>query len=52
MMSAFDERVALLLGSRKVLVIDDEHYTRKVIKTLLMTMGVKSIQEAPDGEAA
>ena len=51
MMSAQDERVALLLGSRKVLVVDDEHYTRKVIKTLLITMGVKSIQEAPDGEA-
>jgi len=30
-------------------VIDDEHYTRKVIKTLLMTMGVTSIQEATDG---
>jgi CheY-like chemotaxis protein len=51
MMSAQDERVALLLGSRKVLIIDDEHYTRKVIKTLLMSMGVKSIQEAPDGDA-
>ncbi len=50
-MSVQDEKIALLLGSRKVLVIDDEHYTRKVIKTLLMTMGVKSIQEAPDGHA-
>jgi CheY-like chemotaxis protein len=51
MMSAQDEKVALMLGARKVLVIDDEHYTRKVIRTLLMTMGVKSIQEAPDGHA-
>ncbi len=50
MMSAQEaERVSLLLGSRKILVIDDEHYTRKVIKTLLMTMGVRTIQEAPDG---
>ena len=44
-------KVALLLSSRKILVIDDEHYTRKVIKTLLMTMGVKSILDAPDGQA-
>jgi CheY-like chemotaxis protein len=51
MMSAPDDRIALLLSARKVLVIDDEHYTRKVIKTLLTTMGVKSIQEAPDGRA-
>ncbi len=49
MISALDDKVASLLGSRKVLVIDDEHYTRKVIKTLLMSIGVKSIQEAPDG---
>jgi two-component system chemotaxis response regulator CheY len=46
-----DSKVALLLSSRKILVIDDEHYTRKVIKTLLMTMGVKSILDAPDGQA-
>ena len=51
MMSGQDDRIALLLSARKILVIDDEHYTRKVIKTLLMTMGVKSIQEAPDGYA-
>ena len=50
-MPALDDRLALLLGARKFLVIDDEHYARKVIKTLLMTMGVKSIQEAADGEA-
>src|SRR5690349_8445504 len=46
-----EDKISLLLGSRKMLVIDDEHYTRKVIKTLLMSMGVKSIQEAPDGHA-
>jgi len=51
MMSAQDDKIALLLGARKVLVIDDEHYTRKVIKTLLTSIGVKSIQEAPDGHA-
>jgi CheY-like chemotaxis protein len=51
MMSALDDKIALMLGARKVLVIDDEHYTRKVIKTLLTAMGVKNIQEAPDGHA-
>jgi CheY-like chemotaxis protein len=51
MMSAPDDKIAQLLSPRKFLVIDDEHYTRKVIKTLLMSMGVKSIQEAPDGHA-
>jgi CheY-like chemotaxis protein len=51
MMSAPDDKVTLLLNSRRILVIDDEHYTRKVIKTLLMTMGVTSIQEAEDGRA-
>ena len=50
-MSANEDKIALLLSSRKVLVIDDEHYTRKVIRTLLMTIGVKMIQEAPDGES-
>jgi len=50
MMSAPPEdRVARLLSPRKILVIDDEHYTRKVIRTLLMTMGVRIIQEASDG---
>jgi CheY-like chemotaxis protein len=50
-MSAHDEQIAMLLCSRKILVIDDEHYTRKVIRTLLMSMGVRSVQEASDGES-
>ena len=50
-MSVQEDKIALLLGSRKILVVDDEHYTRKVIRTLLMSIGVRSIQEAPNGEA-
>jgi len=46
-----DDRVVALVESRKVLVIDDEHYTRKVIRTLLMTIGVRNIQEAANGYA-
>lgn len=33
----------------KVLVVDDEHYMRKVVRTLLMSIGVRTIYEAPDG---
>ncbi len=32
----------------KVLVIDDEHYMRKVTRTILTAIGVKTIMEAPD----
>jgi CheY-like chemotaxis protein len=35
----------------KVLVVDDEHYMRKVVRTLLMSIGVRTIHEAADGVA-
>ena len=35
----------------KVLVVDDEAYMRKVVRTLLMSVGVRKIYEAPDGPA-
>ena len=35
----------------KVLVVDDEHYMRKVVRTLLMSVGVRTIFEAADGPA-
>jgi two-component system chemotaxis response regulator CheY len=35
----------------KVLVVDDEYYMRKVVRTLLMSIGVRSIHEAADGPA-
>jgi CheY-like chemotaxis protein len=35
----------------KVLVVDDEHYMRKVVRTLLMSIGVRTIYEAADGPA-
>jgi two-component system, chemotaxis family, chemotaxis protein CheY len=38
-------------SSIKVLVVDDEHYMRKVVRTLLMSCGVRTIYEAPDGPA-
>jgi two-component system, chemotaxis family, chemotaxis protein CheY len=50
-MQPLDDRITRLVSTRKFLVIDDEHYTRKVTRTLLMTIGVKYIQEAVDGHA-
>ena len=37
------------IRSLKVLVVDDEHYSRKVIHSLLIAIGVKEILEANDG---
>jgi CheY-like chemotaxis protein len=33
----------------KVLVVDDEHYMRKVVRTMLMSLGVRNIYDAADG---
>ena len=38
-----------LLGLIKVLIVEDEHYARKVIRTLLNAIGVTKIYEAVDG---
>jgi two-component system chemotaxis response regulator CheY len=35
----------------KVLVVDDDHYMRKVVRTMLAAMGVKTVWEACDGKA-
>ena len=37
------------MGLIKVLIVDDEHYTRKVIRTLLLSIGCTKIHEANDG---
>jgi two-component system, chemotaxis family, chemotaxis protein CheY len=36
------------LAAAKVLVVDDEPYMRKVVRTLLISYGVRNIYEAPD----
>jgi two-component system chemotaxis response regulator CheY len=38
-------------ATTKVLVVDDEHYMRKVVRTLLMSIGVRTIYEAADAPA-
>src|ERR1700692_3237204 len=41
--------LATLFAATKVLVVDDEHYMRKVVRTLLMSIGVRTIYEAANG---
>ena len=43
--------LATLFAATKVLVVDDEHYMRKVVRTMLTSLGVRNIYEAPDGPA-
>jgi two-component system chemotaxis response regulator CheY len=40
--------LAQRFANTKVLVVDDEHYMRKVVRTLLMSVGVRTVYEAPD----
>ena len=39
------------MEAMKVLVVDDEPYMRKVVRTMLLAMGVKTVYEAADGNA-
>ena len=41
--------MAARFAATKVLVVDDEHYMRKVVRTMLITLGVRTIYEAADG---
>lgn len=38
-----------LLPTVKILVVDDDHYMRKVVRAMLLGLGVKRIHEANDG---
>jgi two-component system chemotaxis response regulator CheY len=50
-MSMDMKALAARFAATKVLVVDDEYYMRKVVRTLLMSIGVRSIYEAADGPA-
>ena len=39
------------IKAARVLIVDDEYYTRKVIRTLLMACGVTDIHDASEGNA-
>jgi CheY-like chemotaxis protein len=51
MHSVLSKRVEQLVQSVSVLVIDDNQYMRKVVRNLLVNLGVKQIHEAGDGIA-
>lgn len=46
-----DRELADKLAALKVLIVDDEPYMRKVVRTLLMSVGVRHLFEAADGVA-
>lgn len=50
-MPSLDKNAEALVRAAKILVVDDEHYTRKVIRAQLTTIGVRQIHEAADGLA-
>lgn len=50
-MQSLDKIVESMVRAAKILIVDDEHYTRKVIRTLLISNGVRQIFEAADGSA-
>ncbi|MGA8147017.1 MAG: response regulator [Gallionellaceae bacterium] len=50
-MSTDSKQLTERLAAAKVLVVDDEHYMRKVVRTMLMSIGVRNVFEAPDGPA-
>ena len=44
-----DARIAARLAHTKIVIVDDEHYMRKVVRTMLTGIGVRTIYEAADG---
>jgi CheY-like chemotaxis protein len=48
-MQSNNRNVEALVKAAKVLIVDDEYYTRKVIRTLLLAVGVTNIHDAGDG---
>lgn len=50
-MSTESQQISFRLSSAKIVVVDDEHYMRKVVRTMLLGIGVREVHEAPDGMA-
>jgi DNA-binding response OmpR family regulator len=49
MQSVVPRRLEDRIAALKVLVVDDDQYMRKVVRTMLLAIGVKNITEACDG---
>jgi len=50
-MDANAPEIKALMGRIKVLIVEDDYYSRKVVRTLLNAIGVDKIHEAGDGES-
>src|SRR5438094_10628928 len=51
MQSVLSNRFEKLVQSLAVLVVDDNQYMRKVVRNILVNLGVKNVHEAADGIA-
>jgi two-component system chemotaxis response regulator CheY len=51
MSSALSKLLKPQIEALKVLVVDDDHYMRRVLRTILTAIGVKTVFEAGDGAA-
>ena len=47
-----DKSIAKLLQGLNILIVDGNHYMRRLTRTMLMNLGAKSVIEAGDGLAA
>ena len=45
------KQLAECFAAAKVVVVDDEHYMRKVVRMMLLSIGIREVHEAPDGQA-
>jgi len=48
-MQSIAQNIRDLFRTTKVLIVDDEYYSRKVIRTLLTAIGINHIYDAEDG---
>ena len=49
MNSTLSRQLQAQIAALKVLVVDDDHHMRKVVRTILTAIGVKTVYEAGDG---
>ena len=47
-----DKSIELLLQGLNILIVDGNHYMRRLTRSMLMNLGAKSVIEAADGLAA
>ena len=51
MHSVLSKSVEKLMSTIEILIVDDNQYMRKVVRNLLVNLGVKNVHEAADGIA-